>query len=329
MAVSTILVEHAVVAVGFHQALHLRLGEADHLVEVRVQADVLADVEAAGDVVHGDRGDADDEQALHAAAAAGRGGFQGGEEVAVEAAAVGEVVVRLRAVEREHRVGEVVVLVDQHVQRDVVVARVAEQLGKLVGDGRRREEFTQRRFRKQVGMAPQSAPELDVAVGLELPLQGLEPVVYRREVEPQHDVAALFARRVLSDVGAGEHGLEPAGPETVVVVLQQRYPQRLAEAPGADQEHVAFLLQPPQEAGLVDVQPPVQADALEVGLAVGDAWVGAQHGHGRSLGRLRLYRLATASGKARRSRGACMSSGYCAEGSAPLRQTPPMLLTNG
>ena len=33
-----VLIEHAQVAVGLDQAPHLRLGEADHLVEVRVQA---------------------------------------------------------------------------------------------------------------------------------------------------------------------------------------------------------------------------------------------------------------------------------------------------
>ena len=180
---------------------------------------------------------------------------------------------------RQHGVGEVVVLVDQHVQRDVVIARVAEQLGKLVGDGRRREDVTQRRFGKQVGMAPQSAPELDGAIGLELALQRFESVVDRREVEPQHDVAALFPGRVAPDVGSGEGRLEPAAPEAVVVVLQQRHPQRLAEPPRADEEDVALLLQPAQEAGLVDVQPPVAADALEVRLAVGNARVGRQRVH--------------------------------------------------
>ena len=172
-----LLVEHAQVAVGLDQVPHLRLGEADHLVEVRVQADVLADVEAAGHVIHRDRRHAGDEQALQTTARAPRPGLQGGEEVAVEAAAVGEGVVRLRAVVRQHRVGEVVVLVDQHVQRDVMVAGVAEQLGQLGGDGGRREDPLQRRVGKQVGMPLQRAPQLYQAVGLKLPLQGFELVV--------------------------------------------------------------------------------------------------------------------------------------------------------
>ena len=84
---------------------------------------------------------------------------------------MGERVVRLGAVVRQHGVGEVVVLVDQHVQRDVVVAGVAEQPPELGGDGRRRQDALQRRFGKQVGVALQRPLQLRVAVGLELPLQ--------------------------------------------------------------------------------------------------------------------------------------------------------------
>ena len=262
---------------------HLRRGEAEHLVEVRFQAEVLADVEAAGDVVHGDRRDTGDEQALQTATGALCAALEGGEEVAVEAAAVGEGMVRLGAVIRQHGVGEVVVLVDEHVQRDALVARVPEQLGELRGDGGRREDVPQHRFGKQVGMTPQRPPELYVAVGLEFPLQGLELVIHHREVEAQDHVAAALLRPVAPDVGAREYGLEVAPPEAVVVVLQQRHPQRLAEAARADQKGVPLLLQTPQEAGLVDVQPPVQADALEVGLAVGNARVSGEHGHCRNL----------------------------------------------
>ena len=148
-----LLIEHADAAVGLEQAPHFRR-EAEDLVEVGFQADVGADVEAAGDVVHGHRRDAGDEQALQTAAGAFGAALEGREEVAVEATAVREGVVRFGAVMRQDGVGEVVVLVDEHVQRNTVVARVPEQLGKLGSDGRRREDVPQRRFGKQVGMTP-------------------------------------------------------------------------------------------------------------------------------------------------------------------------------
>ena len=222
-------------------------------------------------------------RAFDAAAGASRAALEGGEEVAVEAAAVREVLVRLRAVMRQHGVGEVVVLVDDHVQRYVVVASVPEQLGQPGGDRGRRENVPHRRLGKQVGMAPQRSPQRCQAVGLELPLQGLQLVVDVREVEAQGDVAALFPGRRAPHVGAGEGGVEAVRPEAVVVVLQHRGPQRLAEAARADQEGVALVLQAPQEAGLVDVQPAVAADAPEVGLTVGNAGVGGRRAHDRSL----------------------------------------------
>ena len=118
-----VLVERPVVAVGLEQAADLRLREAEHLVELRLEADVGADVEAAGHVVHRDGRDAGDEQPLQAARLP-CAGLQGGEEVAVEAAAMGERLVRLLATMREHGVGEVVVLVDEHAERNVVVTGI-------------------------------------------------------------------------------------------------------------------------------------------------------------------------------------------------------------
>ena len=48
-AASTFLIEHAVVAVHLQQFAHLFLGEAEHVIELGLQADVLANVEAADD----------------------------------------------------------------------------------------------------------------------------------------------------------------------------------------------------------------------------------------------------------------------------------------
>ena len=50
-----VLGEHAELAVALQQAAQLRFREAQRLVELRAQADVGADVEAAGHAGHGDR----------------------------------------------------------------------------------------------------------------------------------------------------------------------------------------------------------------------------------------------------------------------------------
>ena len=169
-----------------------------------------------------------------------------------------------------------------------MVAPVSEQFGQLAGDRGRRQDVPHRRFRKQVGMPPQGPAELDHAVGFELPLQRFQLVVDHREVEAQGDVAALLSGRLPPDVGTGEGSVEVAGPEAVVVVLQQRDPQRLAESPRTDPEGVALLLQAAQEAGLVDVQPAVQADAPKVALAVRNARVNGSLVHSRNLAAVTL-----------------------------------------
>ena len=90
-----------------------------------------------------------------------------------------------------------------------------------------------------------------------------------------------LGRRLAAEVGAGEDGVELVCPAPVVVVLQERQPAGLAEAARADEEDVTLVLEGAHEAGLVDVQPAVEADAAEVGFTVGDAGPGIAH-HARS-----------------------------------------------
>ena len=94
----------------------------------------------------------------------------------------------------------------------------------------------------------------------------------------QNDVATAVRGGPPADVRAREEGVEPIRPVAVVVARQHRRPEGLAEAAGAAQEGVAFLLERVEEARLVDVQTAFAADRLEVGPAVGDG--GERSGHG-------------------------------------------------
>ena len=78
-------------------------------VELGPQAQVGADVEAAGHTIHDHRRDPRDEQPLNAAVLGAR--LERREEAAVEAAAVDELVACLRSLAGEDGIGEVVVLV--------------------------------------------------------------------------------------------------------------------------------------------------------------------------------------------------------------------------
>ena len=276
-----VLAERAALPVELQKAVHLRLGEAEHPVELRLQGDVAPDVEAAGDVVHGDGRDAGDEQPFEAAARLAGPGLQGGEEVAVEAPAVGEGLVGLPPPVHQHRVGEVVVLVDEHVERDAVLAGVFEQRGELAVDGGWSEDALKRRLGEQVRMPFQRVAQHDEAVALEALLQGLQLVVEGGEIEAHHDVAPALGGGRAPDVGAAEQIIELVRPVAPVIALQERQPAGLAEAPGTDEEGVALVFQRAQVSGLVHVQPAVHPDAPERHLAVGDTrvWGGCWNGH--------------------------------------------------
>ena len=276
-----VAVEHAVPAIGFQQPPHFRFGEPEHFVEAGIQADVPADIEAAGDVVHRDGRDPRDEHPFDAAAAC-RAGLQRGEEVAVETAAVGQGLVFLLAVVGEHGVGEIVVFVDENIQRDAAVAGILEQFVELGIDGRAREDALPHGLREQVRVPAQGVEEHRVAIDLEALLQGGEGIAERREVEPQDDVAVAVRRGAAPDVGSAEHRLEIAGAAAVVIVLQHRQPAGLAETARADEKGVALLFQRAQEARLVHIEEAFAPDGAEVGHAVGDA--GPSIGHGGFLG---------------------------------------------
>ena len=267
-----VLIECAALPIHLQQAAHLRLREAQQLVELRQLADVDADVEAAGDIVHRHRRDAGDEQPVDAAGL--RAGLQRGEEAPIEAAAVGEGVVGVCAALGEDRVGEIVVFVDQHINGSALPLAVAEQRHQFVVDGAFGAQPRGDGRREDLRMALQDVGEHDAAVALEVALQRSQGVVEGGEVEPQHQVAAAVRRGGAADVRAAKHGVERAGLVAAVVALQQREPAGLAEPARADEEDVAVALEAVQEPRLVDVQCAFLADALEVRLAVGNGRVG-------------------------------------------------------
>ena len=236
-----VLVEHAQVPIRLHYTPHFGLGETEHLVELGPEAQVGADVETARYVVQGDRRDPGDEQPFHAAVLGAR--LERREEAAVEAAAAGKRVVRLRSCAGEDRAGKVVVLVDQDVERNLLPAGVQEQLVELAVDGGRGLDAVDHRIREEVGMILYGVPDVPPAVLVELPFQVGRVIAEGGEVEPHDHVAAAVRGRLPVNVQAAEHPLEVVRLIAVVVALQHRQPAGLAEAPRADEEHEALLLQ--------------------------------------------------------------------------------------
>ena len=147
---------------------------------------------------------------------------------------MGQVPVRFGAAVRQYGVGEVIVLIDQHIEADAALPNALEQLVKLGVNRRCRQDALAVFIRKKVRIALQCPSQLHVAVVLELLLQGFRRIIDRGEVKAQHHIAVALFGGLAANVGAAEDLLKFVSPIAVVIVLQHGHPARLAKASGAD-----------------------------------------------------------------------------------------------
>ena len=111
-------------------------------------------------------------------------------------------------------------------------------------------------------------PERGVEV--EAVLHAVDLLLDAREVEVEDEVLAALVRRVAADVEPAEELLEPVRVVDVVVALEDRAEERLAEAPRTQEERVARPLQLPDEGRAVNEVAVLRADEREVRHAVHD-----------------------------------------------------------
>ena len=127
----TVVVEHS---------LYVRRAESQHLVEERADGDVPADVEPAGQVVQCHRADPGEEDAFKVP-------FEFLEDVTVEPLGMGDGVIDCFSLLVEHHVREVVVLVDDEIERYAEYLRLAGQQVQLVRSVLRGIELSLEPFR--------------------------------------------------------------------------------------------------------------------------------------------------------------------------------------
>ena len=119
--VGLLRVEAAMCGVVVRYGLEIVVAESRQVRKLRVKRDVRSDVESARHVVHRHGGDARDEEARHGRLCSGRHVLQVREELFEESVSVAERVVCALTAFRKDRVGEVVVLVDHHVELHALV----------------------------------------------------------------------------------------------------------------------------------------------------------------------------------------------------------------
>ena len=145
-----------------------------------------------------------------------------------------------------------------------------EQRAQLGADRRVRQHGLLLVSRKDVVVLLQRLAEIDGATFLEAVLQGVQRCVDGGEIEAEHHVSTAVRGRRRADFRAAEQRFELVSVMAAVVALQHRKPARLAETPWPDEQHVVVLFQSMNEAGLVDIQAAVEADAPEVRPPVGN-----------------------------------------------------------
>ena len=260
-----------ILAEGAEQGLHLGVIEAEQAVEFGIEADVGADVEAAGDIVHGERRDAGDEQPRQTAARAARGPLEQGEKALEKPAAMGQLAIRRFALVDQDIVGEMVVLIDEEIKLKLALGQEGKQpLQALIAIGLAHDR---RRFvrRNPVGMALEQVVDANARVSVEGRLQTVQHVDHGK-IEAQGQILPLLRGRVSRDPGIGEQFLKPFGPLRVVVAFHHRLQEAFAEAARADQkEKPSGGLQQRQVVGFVDVILVASTQLDEVGHAIGNA----------------------------------------------------------
>ena len=236
----------ASILVVLQDAPDVGLAEAEHLVELGLDGDVPADVEAAAEVVEGDGADADHEDALEHA-------LELLEHFAVEAGGVGDSVVYLVALLVEHVVGEVVVLVDDEVEAGSAVLGFPVQEVQLLGGGGLLfhllgESGIVARL-VDGGEVVQASAAIVVEVAGEF---FAHSAAYTGEVHVQHLIHALQGCGAAAYPEVAEACPELVLLREVVIGFQHAQEDALTEAAGADEEQVAgLLLQQGQVHGLV------------------------------------------------------------------------------
>ncbi|BCU07689.1 hypothetical protein Atep_23660 [Allochromatium tepidum] len=224
---------------GSEQALQLAVIEAEQTVEAAIQADVGTDIEAAGHIVQRQRRDAGDEQPRQTAAALSGGPLEHREDIAEKAAAVRQIPIGVLAEMGQQIVGEVVVFVDEQIERPAQMTQFHQQPLQCRRHGRLLTHPRRHVLRQVLRMAQEQAVDLIATMGLERGFQMLRLGAHHREIEAQAQVLAALRGRIGLDPGLGKEFIEGLGPFGVVVALHHRLQQTLAEAARADQEQKA------------------------------------------------------------------------------------------
>ena len=151
-------------------------------------------------------------------------------------------VINLLSLLAKHDIGEVVILVDDEVHRDVERTRDSGNHDKFVGTTFLLEKFLNEIFRIVISIFSHKGIKHKAQILVELLLQFVYRASNLREVEVHHLVSSHQWRGVLAYPKRSEYLFKPVLFRLVVVGLKHTQKQALAKAARADEHEVVRLL---------------------------------------------------------------------------------------
>ena len=238
---------------------------------MRQQIDVLPDVVAAGHIAQHHRRDAGDEDPIQSHAAGG--GLHRLEHRLEQALAIEQRLVTITtavAIGHQDLVGEVVVFVDQQIE---LVGSLGDRRQGRAPGGKGVVGLHDDRHREPLGIALTEGADAIVKMLMQRRLDGGHLALGLDQGEvPAHDEILIAQRgRRATNGQAAEQGLELLGAVQVVVMLQHRQQQALAEAARAQKDQLQpRLLQGRNAVGAVLIPVTRLDQGAEIAQAVGE-----------------------------------------------------------
>lgn len=268
------------------QGVGLGLGEAQHVFKLWVQSQKGGHIKARGHVVHGYGQHPGNKDIGNGASLTTL--FEGFEKGFEKAVVRSQLSVELILVGCDQLIGEIVVFVNNNVERrQVIFFDITEQSAQTVGYWLVGVDF--RHVQEKRVFIAHILQEI-IAMDLEAAFNDLNIFAgfYNGKVQRKDKTAVLSAGRVLSDPSMTEKFAEAVCHIEIVIIAEDGAEQRLAEASRSEEDRVVHHLQLGEPMGFIDKIAVFLHQLGIVGNAVKDAFFhgldcGSLHEHGQQI----------------------------------------------
>ncbi len=255
--------------------IRLPLRKAHHLQGVILQRDDLADIEAAGQVVHRHRQHTGHEHPSHRTLAYPC--FDHLEECPEERIPRGQLLVEPVLVRRQELVGEIIVFVDDDIHRRRAGSGNGTQDRRQGVTGRLRRGYRREICKRLVFRRETAHRVMGNRVERTLDMRNIRLDLDLREIKAHHQMAVAGGGWIAPDIGFAEKLLEAVLAVDVVVAFENRAPEAFAKTARTQEDRDLVLLDLTDKPGLIHEVIVVADNFLVISHCVWNAPFHAQH----------------------------------------------------